>query len=1112
MRIIRLSILLLLLFFSLAVAASRPALRFNHLTVEDGLPQSSANTVIKDSQGFLWIGTQDGLARFDGYSFKVFKHDVDNPFSISENDIRVLTESSDGYIWVGTFSRGLNRFDPETEQFKHYRHNPENPDSLSNDSVLALAEDSRGILWIGTRGGGLNRFDSKTERFSHYRHDAGNLSSLSHDIVRAIFEDKSGKLWIGTYAGGLNRFDQKTQKFAHYRFEANNPDSLSGDSILAIAEDQQGSLWVGTRTRGLNRFDVPSGKFTRYQFDPDNPGSLSHDVIRTIAVDQQGTLWVGTNNGGLNRFEPATQSFTRYRFDASASHSLSSDSVLAILDDRQGTLWIGTNAGGLNYFNFRTESFGHYRSEANNPESLSQNIVRAFEEDKFGNLWVGTHGGGLNRLDPNTGAFTHFRFEPDNPDGLSNDRVRAITEDGNGTLWVGTHGGGLSKFNPETNTFTHFRASANPSGSGPGNRSSGHFDSGSNNRSNGASGSLGDDFVLVIKEDHQGFLWLGTYGGGGLNRFDPRTQSFKQYRFDPAEENSLSHNRVLSIAEDHEHILWVGTAGGGLNRFDPETEKFTRYHSDSANPLSLSNDTVYSVIEDSRQRLWVGTANGLNRFDPTSDSFKHYTDKQGLPNNVIYRIEEDNLGYLWFSTNQGLARFNPQTETFTNYDEGDGLQNNEFNAGASFKNKKGELFFGGINGFNRFQPEQITRDTLKPTVVITDMLLLNESVPIRTYQDSHENQGSKDRFTLDKAIHLLSELTLSYDQNLVSFEFSALHFSNPKKNQYAYKLEGFDADWIRTSSSKRFATYTDLPGGDYVFRVKASNSDGVWNEEGASINIRVLPPPWKTWWAYSIYTLILLSLVFSFVYTQRKKLERERSINKKLQQVDKLKNEFLANTSHELRTPLNGIIGISDALVTGYSDSLPEEVAEMHMIIADSGNRLARLVDNILEITVLRGDQANLVVQSVNIVDVIEQAIEFNRIFADSKNLEIKTQIPEDLPLINVDSEKIKKVFINILENAIKFTQSGYVMISVTVNEKMLDIAFRDTGIGIDQAHREKIFEFFHQVDGSNTRVVEGSGLGLSIAYHLVQLHNGKIVIDSEVGEGALVSVKLPLS
>lgn len=856
-----LGLLVVRLSISLALAAG-PSVHFEHLSIENGLPQNSAKAILQDKQGFLWIGTEEGLARYDGYEFKIFKSNFNNAHSLSGNYVTVLFEDLQSNLWIGTRGGGLNRFNPTTEQFTHFRHNETNPNTLSNNTVHAITQDSKSNIWIGTDGGGLNRLDPVTKQFTHYRHKKVDTNSLSHDAVSVITEDLKGNIWLGTWGGGLNHFNPVTNKFTHYKQQPKDANSISDNAVSAIIKDKQGNLWIGTKGGGLNYFDTDSKQFTHYRHKENNLNSLSHDEIGTITIDNQGTLWLGTLGGGLNHFDPITKKFTHYLHQTSNINSLSNNSIRALTYDHQGNLWVGTDGGGINRLNSLTKQFTHYHHQSKNPNSLSNNIVRAITQDRQGTLWVGTWGGGLNRFNSATGQFTHYKNDKTNSNSLSDNKIYVITEDNQNNLWIGTDGNALNRFNPATEQFTHYQHEAN------------------NPK------SLSDNAVSAITQDQQGNIWIGTWKG--LNLFNPITEQFTHYRHQPANSNSLSNDSIRVITEDRQGKLWIGT-WKGLNHFDPDTGKFTHYTHKAKKPNSLSNNTVYAITEDSQGNLWVGTASGLNLFNKLTGNFTHFFEKDGLPNNVVYRIEEDDKGEIWLSTNLGLSNFNLKTKKFKNYNMDDGLQSNEFNADASFKSKYGELFFGGINGFNRFFPNKVISDNQQPKVIFTDMLLSNQSVPIRntsilpSQKSTFDEQTRSNNYTLAKAIHSTSEVTLTHQQNLVAFEFSALHFSNPKKNQYAYKMEGFNDEWIATDYKNRRATYTNLPTGNYVLRIKASNPYGIWNEQGAALKITVLPPPWLSWWAYSLYCLLLIFIMWLFVHAQRKKIIFIKKINEQLE-------------------------------------------------------------------------------------------------------------------------------------------------------------------------------------------------------------------------------------
>lgn len=831
------------------VSAQSVDISFQRISLQQGLSQSIVSSMVQDSRGFMWICTEDGLNVYNGYEFNVIRSDPEKPKSLSYNQTTTIYEDRKGNLWIGTFNGGLNKHDPYTEEFTCYLHDSNDPNSLSNNIVRAIYEDKDGNLWIGTDNG-LNQLIERTTEdgrsitaFIHYVHDPEDPNSLSHNLVRTIYKDHKGTLWIGT-EGGLNKLVQKSREnekstvmFNHYLNDPQDHNSLSHNRIRAIFEDHKANLWIGT-DNGLNKLVLADNEntkpiFIRYQNLPSDPYSLSHNEVYAIYEDQSGVLWIGTNGGGLNRFDQNTQHFVRYQNDPMDLNSLSYDEVRSIYEDRSGILWIGTYGGGVNKINPRTKHFLHYKPDPNDPNSLNEEIVWCIYEDQHNILWIGTNGGGLNRFDQEKNWFTHYLHDPDDPKSLSSDIVRLVLEDRSGTLWIGTQGGGLNRFDPVTENFTRFQ------------------------RNSDELTSLSHNNIRVLYEDRSGTLWIGTRGGG-LNKLVPSTNpsvlpTFIHYRHNPQNPHSLSNDFIRVIFEDLSGSFWIGTLGGGLNKFDRETETFTHYRADPDNPNSLNSDFIFSMYEDKSGILWVGTwGGGLNRFDPAKQIFTHYTEEEGLPNNSIYGILEDKQGYLWFSTNNGLSKFNPKTEIFKNYTVTDGLQSNEFNGGSFFKNSSGKMFFGGINGFNTFYPEDIKDNPQIPQVVITAFQKMNQEV----------------RF--DKPISEIEELRLSYKDYIFSFEFAALDYTAPEKNQYAYKMEGLDKDWIYTDASKRYVSYTTLAPGKYVFRVKGSNNDGVWNEKGASINITIYPPFWKTWWFRAIISILLVGLVF-FLYLRRLK-------------------------------------------------------------------------------------------------------------------------------------------------------------------------------------------------------------------------------------------------
>ena len=829
---------------------------FQHITIEEGLSQATVNCILQDSKGFMWFATQDGLNKYDGYTFTVYKHDPEDPNTISQNYVTALIEDRGGFIWIGTRVNGVSRFDPAGGTFKHYVNDPRDPNSLSSNAVRDICADPEGPLWIATEGGGLNRLDPKTGIFTRYRNDPQNPGSLSSDIVLCIHKDHGGTMWVGTRAG-LNRFDPQAGRFTHYLNDPQNPGSLSDNEVTTIYRDRPGALWVGTRQGGLNRLDPLTGTFRRFMSVPGKPGSLSSNWAAKILEGGAGVLWIGTHGGGVNRFDPATETFIHYRCDSNNPRGLNDDDIRSIYEDRTGIIWFGTFSGGINKFDPRTAAFVYYTHNPRDPYSLCAGSISSICEDRSGVLWVGTVNG-LNRYDALLDGFKVYKHDRADRRSLSNNEVWALYEDSGGVLWVGTRNG-LNRFDRETGTFYSYS----------------HDPRDPN--------SLNDNDIAAICESGPGRLWIGTEQAG-LNEFDRSAGIFKHYEHNPLDPNSLSCNFILSLCKDRRGNLWVGTLEG-LNRFELQTGKIYRYLMEPGKPGGLSLNTIGPIYEDSTGRLWIGTSGGgLNLFVPSQDNFRHYHRGQGLLNEVINGTLEDDKGYLWISTNQGIFKFDPSGETFTQFDASDGLQGNEFNTGAYFKGRGGRFYFGGINGLTAFFPHEITRNPYTPPVAITSFQKFNKVV----------DPG--------KPLSGVTELELTYQDYVFTFEFAALDFAAPGKNRYAYKMEGFDLRWQVTDSKKRFATYTNLDPGEYVFRVKGSNNHGAWNEKGAAVTIKIIPPFWQTYWFRIFAVMLILGLISLFygarvrkIQAQKRKLEelvdkRTRDLLLKKKELEKINN------------------------------------------------------------------------------------------------------------------------------------------------------------------------------------------------------------------------------
>jgi diguanylate cyclase (GGDEF)-like protein len=861
-RLVLIPFLALLAHPGLASAATAGAgpIRFARMSVKQGLSQSTVLCTFQDSRGFVWFCTEDGLNRHDGYSVTVYRHDPTDAGSLPNNFVRDVDEDAEGNLWVATEGGGIAKWVAATDRFQSYRHQPDSRDSLASDRVRTLRVDGKGQVWVGTRGQGLDRLDPRTGKITHHRSDPADGGSLSDDNVTALLEDHAGVLWIGTN-GGLDRLDAATGRFRRYRADASDPSGLADDQVRSLAEDKSGTLWVGTQAGGLHRM-LANGKFQRLRSNPADPRSLSSDFVRAMITDSEGRLWLATP-AGLNLLDNRRGGFERYVNDPADPESLSDDDLMSVYQDRGGVIWVGTRSGGVNRWNPRTWSFGYHRAQPAKADGLTHNYVTAFAVGPQNRLWVGTLGGGLNVLDRRTGEWSHYRYDARKPGGLSDDRVMALRFDHGGNLWVGTMAGGLSRMDVSTGAFRTFRNDPR------------------------RADSLSSNAVTSIFEDSRGTVWVGTYQGG-LNRFDARTGTFTHYRHDAADPRSLSGDIVTTLAEGPAGVLWVGTNGGGLTRLVPDTGESLRLRHDPADTETLASDTVYALHVDSSGTVWAGTRGGLSvlkSFDAASGRarFRNYSERAGLPNSVVYAVLPDNSGRLWLSTNNGLAVFNPERQAFRTYQETHGLQGNEFNVGAHYRSAGGELFFGGPSGFNAFIPEQVEVNEHAPAVALTGYWRLNRPV------------------TSEGPLHQLQSLQLGHRDQVVTFEFAALDYAAPESNRYQYKLEGFDEGWVDQGPVRR-VTYTNLDSGRYVLRVKAANGDGVWSEKELDLGIRVLPPPWKTWWAYLGYALLALAGVLAFADSLRRKAAREAGYRQRLETDVEARTRELQESNQELAT------------------------------------------------------------------------------------------------------------------------------------------------------------------------------------------------------------------
>ncbi|MFT5697446.1 MAG: PAS domain S-box-containing protein [Desulforhopalus sp.] len=813
-------------------------LHFERLADKDGLYKRTITCGLQDKTGFMWFGSEDGLLRYDGYNFEEFVYDPDDENSLSSNLVYALLEDHDGILWIGTVGGGLNKYDQKSGKFTRFTHDPGDPDSLSHNGVVSLLEDSKGRLWIGTEGGGLNRLDPGNEKFHHYRNDPTDPETISFDSMWHLYEDAQGKIWIGTHGGGLNVLDPEQGTFRHFRHDSSDPKSIASDTVGPIFIDSHDNFWVGG-INGLNLFDPATGTFTRYQHDPQNPTGLVHNHVWDILEDDNGTIWLGSFGGGLSRFNPEDMLFSSSQYQDNELSSLSSDLVWCLLKSQDGVLWIGTDGGGLNKFISTTLQFNHHTAGSKESGALMYNGVNGIAESESGLLWMANDGGGLQSFDPVSKRSQLYVNDPANSNSLSSDLTEAILVDHKGIVWVGTYNGGLNAYNPLTGLFTHYRNDPKDPN------------------------SLSDNRVWALFEDSENNIWVGTRNG--LNRLDLSRKIIRRFVHDPSISNSISDNGIWAVFEDSGRRLWVGT-DNGLNLLE-KGNSFIRFYNQPEDSASLSHNNITVLFESKDGSLWVGTNGGLNKMDTDSQQFVRFTEKNGLASNSIRGIMEDGKDDLWITTVKGLTHFSPANNSFHTYRFKDGLQGSEFSR-AHLNARNGEMVIGGRNGINIFNPLTIINNQHIPPVVLTEFSKINSDGYVGGTVDSSD------------------AIPLSYRDTTITFEFAALDFTHSEANCYRYKLEGFDSDWIEAENRHR-ATYTNLGGGNYTFRVRASNNHGVWNLEGLIVPISITYPPWQRWWAYLLYAIFLLLCFWGSIELRarqhRQKLAYVEQVNKDLE-------------------------------------------------------------------------------------------------------------------------------------------------------------------------------------------------------------------------------------
>jgi ligand-binding sensor domain-containing protein/signal transduction histidine kinase len=1024
-------------------------LKFSHLTTNDGLSQGYVTAILQDRRGFMWFATRDGLNRYDGNAFVIYKNDPKDTGSLGSNFIQDLMEDEEGYLWLATNTE-VDRLDPTTERFTRYLHDPNNLNSIGGASVKSLAQDSRGYLWFGTEDGGLDKLDPKTGTFNHYRNDSdGQFVGR----ITQVIANRRGDIWF-VGERGLFHVSQSTGHITRVSAAGN------GFSAVSVYEDEIGVLWMlaDSPMVGLVNYDRQADRLTRFPLaagavvglaSTTNGGSANC----TLAADGQNGLWVPLSLG-LYYFDRRTGRYT-YRFQHKDGNpdSLDSNAIMSIYQDKGGVLWVGTENSGLNILNLRQEQFGLYQHRAGDSSSLSPGRVKAIYQDSDSTVWVGLFPRALDRLDRKTGEIAHYAANPgDTLDAHSlgkGTNIASIYKDAAGYLWVGGGGGGVDRFDERTGRFKHYRHNPNDSN------------------------SLISNNIYTIYADRNGHIWVGQQGG--LSRFEPATDGFANYR--PVADNPASYaNTVWVVYQDRSGMLWAGTWGGELIRFDDTAKTFVNYAPDSRDPHRLHGGGVNTIHEDRTGTLWVGTFDGLYRYNRQDESFTRYTEADGLPSSAIRCILEDGAARLWLSTDKGISRFDPKAGQFRNYEVSDGLQSDEFSTGC-YQGSDGEIFFGGSNGFNAFFPDNVRDNPYVPPVAITSFKIFNKPVLI----------GPKS--VLKKAIPYVDSLTLSHRDNVFSLEFAALSYANSRKNRYRYKLDNFEADWNEVGSQQRLATYTNLEPGKYVFRVQASNSDGVWNEEGMSLPILIRPPWWRTNWFRAAGVAALLALLWTVYQLRVRQLHHEFDMTLDARVGERTR---IAREIHD--TLLQSFHGILLHLQTGIN-LLPERPAEAKKTFESAVDQAERaIVEGRDAVQGLRDstDQSNDLALALRTLGE-ELAADGSR----SRRPDFAVQV-EGVPLNlhPILRDEVYRIVGEALRNAFHHSYARRIEVEIHYDERQLRLRVRDNGKGIDG----KLISH----DGS-----EGH-FGMRGMRERAKLIGAKLTVWSELDSGTEVELSIP--
>ena len=1039
-----LSLLSFLMLLQISLFAQRN-IRFSNLTLEDGLSQNSVMAISQDHQQFIWFGTKHGLNRYDGYQFKVYKNNPNDPKSISSDEITAILTDNEGVLWVGTV-RGLNRYDSKNDAFVRITVDQKRKNGISSNAIEHIYQDKKGNVWIATLHGVNLLSNRKTNEFKTFLFK-DKTSKPGINNIYATLRDLNDQMWFAS-SDGLIRMELKNGQYQIYRHDQQKKESLSSNYITSLTMDAQQNIWIGT-DNGLNLFNYTDASFSVYRHSA-NSNSLVHNDIREIMPDQRGMLWIGTQEG-LSIFDPASKKFVNYQHNPEVKESITHNSIHSIFQDRNNSIWIGTFYGGVNIVHPFPTQFRTYKNSKVRP-GISSNIVSSIVEDKHHNLWIGTEGGGLNYYNRSNNTYSDYKINPDSKQGLTSNLIKTICKDRIGNLIIGTHHGGLNLFNPIDKTF-HSVLNV---------KDTNH--------------TISTAEIIAICEDTERNIWIGSYSG--LNLLKRKTGEGRAYTEKSPLEKKLFNKHIQVLFEDREHNLWIGTQGG-LHTYNLMTRQFQVFLKDKNDRTKLQSDYINCIVQTAGGKLCIGTYfGGLSIYDPKTNHFSTYTEREGLCNNNVLGIIEDEEHSLWISTDNGLSKLNPETGRFRTYTKSDGLAGNDFNVRSYFKDSKGELFFGGYNGLTSFFAKQIEINSYHSPIVFTGLKLFNLPVVV----------DGPDQL-LDEDISRSKNITFAHDQNHFTLGFALLNYIKSDKNRYAYRLKGYEKEWNHTADPS--ATYSNLPSGNYIFMVKGINNDGISGAGMATINIRIIPPLWASWWAYCLYLFVFSVILFLTIRYIVIRALLKRSVD-----LQQMKLSFFTNISHEIRTPLTLILGPLENLLRSTQNNT--EIYRQVIPIKNNADRLMRLITELMDFRKAEAGHLKLTVSRENIVSFGKEIfLAFNHI-AISRNIKYTFECTQESIPLYFDKGQLEKVLFNLLSNAFKFSNDkGQISLSILEGADSVVLKVRDNGKGIPYESQNKLFSDFFQVDEHGSSHI-GSGIGLALSKSIVASHRGTIGIESQ--------------